>query len=81
MNTNPNIMQLMGMLQGGKMNPNAMVNMMISQNPQLKGAWDMANKMTQGKNPQQIQQVAQNLCNQNGIDINQIQNMLGGFNK
>lgn len=64
------MMQLMSMLQSGQMNPQAMVNMMIGQNPQLKQTWEMANKMAAGKSPEQLQTVVQNLCQQKGVDNN-----------
>lgn len=73
------IMQLMSMLQGGKINPNQLVNMLIGQNPQMKNAWEMANKMGQGKTPDQVQQVAQNLCKNKGIDFNQVNQMFNQF--
>ena len=73
------IMQIMSMVQGGKINPNQIVNQMIGQNPQMKNAWDMANKMAQGKTPEQMQQVAQNLCKNKGIDFNRISQMSNMF--
>ena len=49
------------------MNPlEAMLNQMFANNPAFKRAQEMA----AGKSPQEIQQIAVNLCNQRGIDIN-----------
>lgn len=42
-----------------------------------------AQQMAQGKSPAEIQQIAQNLCQQRGIDMNaamqQFRSMFGGF--
>lgn len=49
-------------------NPQQMAQNMFGQNP----AYQRAVQMTQGKSPQEIQEIAKNLCNQRGIDFNQI---------
>ena len=61
MNFNPMEMLILSMIQG---------------NPQLAQYADMARQMTAGKSSQQVQQIAQNLAKQNGINIPQIQQMI-----
>ena len=66
-------------------NPMVMLNAMIQKNPQLSQYWNTAQKMAQGKSPEQISQIASNLAKQNGMDINQVAQqakrfMSGGFN-
>lgn len=49
------------------MNPiEVMLNQMFANNPAFK----RAQEMSACKSPQEIQQIAVNLCNQRGIDIN-----------
>lgn len=60
-------------------NPMAMMNMMIRKNPQLAQYVGMAQQMTQGKSPEQIQQIANNLAKQNGIDLNEVTNQMQQF--
>lgn len=50
-------------------NPQNLMNQMLQQyqnNPMFQRAQQMA----AGKSPQEIRQIANNLCNQRGIDIN-----------
>ena len=70
-----NIMQLMNMMKGSS-NPMAMMQQMAGQNPMMK----MAMEMTNGKSEDQIKQVVQNLANQKGIDMNQLQQVASQFN-
>lgn len=70
-----NIMQMMQMLQGAS-NPSAMMQQMAGQNPMMKMAMEMAN----GKSPDQIKQVVQNIASQKGIDMGQLQQMAQQFN-
>lgn len=60
---NPQIKQLMGMMQG--QNPMQMLQTMAKQNPQLKPIIDMLNN---GANPEQL---VRQICQQRGIDVNQ----------
>lgn len=53
-----------------------LIQSMIQGNPQLAQYADMARQMTAGKSSQQVQQIAQNLAKQNGINIPQIQQMI-----
>lgn len=61
---NPQIKQLMGMMQG--QNPMQMLMNMAKQNPQLKSVVDMLNN---GANPEQL---VRSICQQRGIDVNQL---------
>lgn len=58
-----------------------MIQQMIRNNPLYKRAEQMA----QGKNENELKQVAVNLCKQRGIDINaaykQFQHFMGGINQ
>ena len=44
---------------------------MFQQNLQANPLFKRAQQMAEGKTPEQLQQVAQNLCQQKGIDMNQ----------
>ena len=52
-------------------NPGAAMSNMMMQQLQSNPLYQRAMQMAQGKSPEQLQQVAQNLCQQKGIDINQ----------
>lgn len=72
MQGNP-MMQLMQMMRGG-MNPmQVMQSMAQSQNPQVMNAMKMIN----GKNPQQLKTMCENMCKQRGISVEQIAQQLG----
>lgn len=72
MQGNP-MMQLMQMMRGG-MNPmQVMQNMAQSQNPQVMNAMKMIN----GKNPQQLKTMCENMCKQRGVSVEQIAQQLG----
>lgn len=66
-----NLLNLISQLMMGG-NPMQMMMGMFSGNPMFQQAMNMVN----GKNPEQIQQVAKNICSQKGIDYNTMQNML-----
>ena len=66
-----NIMQILPQLLMGR-NPMQMMMSMFGNNPMFQQAMNMAN----GKNAEQLQQVAKNICSQKGIDYNAMQNML-----
>lgn len=59
--------QMMGMMQ----NPRQMANSMLRQNLQANPLFQRAMQMANGKSPEQLQQIAQNLCQQKGVDMNQ----------
>lgn len=65
---------LMQMMGGGKMNPMQMMSQMQN-NPMMGRAQEMAN----GKSPQQLEQLCQNMCQQKGMDFNQIKSMAQGM--
>lgn len=55
------------MLSAGK--PQNLMNQMLQQ-CQNSPTFQRAQQMAAGKSPQEIRQIANNLCNQRGIDIN-----------
>ena len=63
--------QAMGMIKQVRQagNPQAMIQQMAAQNPNIKKAMDMC----QGKNPEQV---FKDMCRQNGIDPVQITGMM-----
>ena len=73
-----NPVQMMGMMR----NPKQAINSMFQQNLQANLIFKRAQQMAEGKTPEQLQQVAQNLCQQKGIDMNQaiqqFQSQFGG---
>lgn len=75
-----NPMQMMGMLNG-RSNPQQMVSQIMSQQLQSNPLFQRAQEMAQGKTPQELEQVAKNLCQQKGIDLdsamNQFKQMMG----
>lgn len=71
MANNP-IMQMMGMLQNSK-NPMAVMQKLAGQNPQLKQIMEI----TQGKTPQQMQQMAENLAKQKGVNLQEFMQQMG----
>ena len=75
-----NPMQMMGMLNG-RSNPQQMVSQIMSQQLQSNPLFQRAQEMARGKSPQELEQVARNLCQQRGIDLdsamNQFKQMMG----
>lgn len=73
-----NPMQLIGMLKNSG-SPKAMLSQMAQQNPVLCRAI----QMTEGKSPQDISNIAKNLCQQQGVDFDQtfsqFKNQFGGM--
>ena len=69
-----NPMQLMSMLQGSA-NPMGMMQQMLSNNPMFSQAM----KMAQGRDPNEIMQVINNVAQQKGIPPEQIQQMMQQF--
>lgn len=70
--TSSPIAPIVGALRNGK-NPVAMIQQMAGRNPQMAQAMQIIN----GKSPQQLQQIAMNMANERGIDINQLIQSLG----
>ncbi len=60
-------------------NPMGMINMAIQKNPQLGNCWAMTQQMTNGKSPEQVQQIINNIARQKGIDLQQAQQMFQSF--
>lgn len=72
---NPMVMaQIMSQLQQSN-NPVGMMQNMFGQNPLMQRAM----MMTQGKSPQEMQQVVRNLARQKGMSDEQLNQMLGQF--
>ena len=70
-----NPMQMLNQL-GNVADPMQLIQNMISQNPQLGQYWNMAQKMTQGKTESEVQNIANNLLKQKGMNIGQIESMI-----
>ena len=68
---NPIMILVQAMRNGG--NPMQMIQQMAGQNPQINQAY----QLMQGKRPQQLQMMAQNMARERGIDINQMLRELG----
>ena len=69
------IMQMVGNIRNSQ-NPMAMMQYMFGNNPAFSRAMQMAN----GKNPDEIKKIVENLAKEKGMDMNQVQqmaNMLG----
>lgn len=73
MPTNPLIEMMRRMQQG--VSPQQIVGTLAKQNPQMQSFYQLIN----GKNAEQLQQTAQNIARQRGIDLNQLQNELSGM--
>lgn len=54
-------------------NPMQMLQQMAGQNPQAAQAM----RLIQGKNPQQLRQIAENMAKERGVDLNQIARQMG----
>jgi hypothetical protein len=73
MNSNNPINQIMQLMNGG-MNPQAIANMMMQKNPQ---AAQLIRQLQQsGKSPKEV---VMKMCQDNGIDINQLEEMAKRF--
>lgn len=68
---NPVMLLVQEMNNGG--NPMQLIQQMAGQNPQIAQAFQLMH----GKSPQQLQQMAQNMAKERGIDINQMLRDLG----
>ena len=66
------VFALVQAMQQGR-NPMALMQSMARQNPQVAQAL----QMMQGKSPQQLQSMAQNMARERGIDLNQMLRDLG----
>ena len=68
MGNNPAV-QLINMMRGGG-NPDALVQQLLSNNPQLK-------QIAAGKSPDQLMQIAENMCKERGTSIDDVLKKLG----
>jgi len=66
-----NPLGLLRMLQGG--NPMQVLSGLAGQNPAIR----QMIPMVQGKNPQQLQQIAENMCRERGMTFDQVVKQLG----
>lgn len=67
-----NVMQVVQQIRGSR-NPQQMMVQMAQQNPQLGQVMQMVN----GKTPDQMRQMAQNIAQQRGIDLNALAAQMG----
>lgn len=68
---NPFVMLAQLVQSGG--NPTAMISRMAQQNPQIAQSMQMLS----GRRPQELQQIAMNLAQQKGLDLNAVIRSLG----
>ena len=66
------IMQIIQLYKGGG-DPMQILSQMAQTNPQM----GQAMKMLEGKSPQQIQQMVQNMAQQNGVDLTALAQQYG----
>ena len=66
------VLALVQAMQKGQ-NPMALMQTMAQQNPQVAQAL----QMMQGKSPQQLQSMAQNMARERGVDLNQMLRQMG----
>ena len=66
------VLALVQAMQQGR-NPMALMQTMAQQNPQVAQAL----QMMQGKSPQQLQMMAQNMARERGVDLNQMLRQMG----
>lgn len=67
-----NVQQIFQALQGGA-NPNVIAMQLAQKNPVFRNALNMAN----GRTPEQIIGMAQQMARQRGVDLNQVAQQLG----
>lgn len=66
------VLALVQAMQKGQ-NPMALMQSMAQQNPQVAQAL----QMMQGKSPQQLREMAQNMAQERGVDLNQMLRQMG----
>lgn len=69
-----NPMQILNLLQNNA-NPMAMMNQMFGNNP----IFQQVMQMTQGKNPNQIQQIIKNVAHERGMNDQQLNQFINQF--
>lgn len=68
MGNNP-MVQIINMMRGGG-DPNALMQQVIKQNPQL-------HQIAVGKTPEQLMSIAQNMCRERGTNVNEVLKQFG----
>lgn len=71
-----NIMQMLQMFKNAQ-NPQAMLEQMLQQNPQMATAFNQLRNSTQGSNPRDV---AMQLARQKGISEEQVMQMFNSIN-
>ena len=66
------VTQIMQLMQAGK-NPNAVLQMLAQNNPQVRQVIGMIN----GKNPAQLEQMARNMARERGTTIEDVARSMG----
>jgi adenosine/AMP kinase len=66
------VTQMMQLMQAGK-NPNAVLQMLAQNNPQVRQVMGMIN----GKNPAQLEQMARNMARERGTTIEDVARSMG----
>ena len=66
------VTQMMQLMQAGK-NPNAVLQMLAQNNPQVRQVIGMIN----GKNPAQLEQMARNMAKERGTTIEDVARSMG----
>lgn len=69
---NDPLLSMVQMFNSGR-NPMPMIEQMAKQDPYMAQAY----QLMQGKNPQQLQAMAQNMAKERGIDLNEMIRQLG----
>ncbi len=78
MNNGMNLFQIVDMLSSKGGNPEAILQMMLSQNPNNKQAMEQLKNASGGANPEQI---AKQLAKQNGISEQQLMQLYNKIHK
>lgn len=66
------VTQIMQLMQAGK-NPNAVLQILAQNNPQVRQVMGMIN----GKNPAQLEQMARNMARERGTTIDEVARSMG----
>ena len=72
-----NPLQMIMQLKQSGGNPQAIINQMINQNPQLAPVWNQVQDMARGKTPEQLQQMVMGQAQKKGINPNDINSIFG----
>lgn len=72
MTMNNSVMAMLNAMRNGG-NPMSLVQQMAAQNPQMRQFM----QMVQGKSPEQLKQMAENVAKERGVSINDVARQLG----